>query len=69
MDEENNKIVELILDQLIRKYDIQSEKEYELLKNGKKYIDSAFNVTDEESKIKIANVLMEYLLYKRNGGN
>ena len=68
MNNVNNQAVELTLDELVKRFAIQNEKEYELLKNGKAYIDSAFDVIDEDSKIKIANALMEYLIYKRNGG-
>ena len=68
MNNVNNEAVELTLDELVKRFAIQNEKEYELLKNGKSYIDSALDVIDEDSKIKIANALMEYLIYKRNGG-
>ena len=68
MDNVNNEAVELTLDELVKRFAIQNEKEYELLKNGKAYIDSALDVIDEDSKIKIVNVLMEYLIYKRDGG-
>lgn len=68
MNNVNNEAVELTLDELVKRFAIQNEKEYELLKNGKAYIDSALDVIDEYSKIKIANALMEYLIYKRNGG-
>lgn len=68
MNNVNNEAVELTLDELVKRFAIQNEKEYELLKNGKAYIDSALDVIDEDSKIKIVNALMEYLIYKRNGG-
>ena len=68
MSKTTNEIVKLTLDELVKRFAIQNEKEYELLKNGKTYIDSAFDVIDENSRIKIANALMEYLIYKRNGG-
>lgn len=68
MNNTTNELVELTLDELVKRFDIQNEKEYELLKNGKAYIDSALDVIDENSRIKIANALMEYLIYKRNGG-
>ena len=68
MKKTTNELVELTLDELVKKFAIQNEKEYELLKNGKAYIDSALDVIDENSRKKIANALMEYLIYKRNGG-
>lgn len=68
MNNTTNELVELTLDELVKRFDIQNEKEYELLKNGKAYIDSALDVINENSRIKIANALMEYLIYKRNGG-
>ena len=68
MKKTTNELVELTLDELVKRFAIQNEKEYELLKNGKAYIDSALDVIDENSKKKIANALMEYLIYKRNGG-
>ena len=68
MNNTTNELVELTLDELVKRFSIQNEKEYELLKNGKAYIDSALDAIDENSRIKIANALMEYLLYKRNGG-
>ena len=68
MKKTTNELVELTFDELVKRFAIQNEKEYELLKNGKAYIDSALDVIDENSRKKIANALMEYLIYKRNGG-
>ena len=68
MSKTTNEIVKLTLDELVKRFAIQNEKEYELLKNGKTYIDSAFDVIDENSRIKIENALMEFLIYNRIGG-
>ena len=68
MNNITNKLVQLTLDELVEKYCVKDEKEYKLLKNGKDYIDSALDVIDENSRIKIANALMEYLMYKKKGG-
>ena len=68
MNETYDELFEVTLDQLIKKYNIRNDKEYELLKNGKKYIDSAAEVTDENARIRIGSALIEYLLYKMNGG-
>ena len=63
-----NELLELTLDDLIKKYNIQDENEYELLKNGKAYIDSALKITDDTARMKLGSALIEYLLYKMNGG-
>lgn len=63
-----NELLELTLDDLIKKYNIQDENEYELLKNGKAYIDSALKITDDKARMKLGSALIEYLLYKMNGG-
>ncbi len=63
-----NELLELTLDDLIKKYNIQDENEYELLKNGKAYIDSALKITDDKTRMKLGSALIEYLLYKMNGG-
>ncbi len=63
-----NELLELTLDDLIKKYNIQDENEYELLKNGKSYIDSALKITDDKTRMKLGSALIEYLLYKMNGG-
>ena len=68
MNETYVELFEVTLDQLIKKYHIQNAKEYELLKNGKNYIDSAIEVTDENARVRIGSALIEYLLYKMNGG-
>lgn len=63
-----NELLELTLDDLIKKYNIQDKNEYELLKNGKAYIDSALKITDDKTRMKLGSALIEYLLYKMNGG-
>ncbi len=68
MNETYDELVEVTLDQLMKKYSIRNDKECELLKNGKKCIDSAVEVTDENARIRIGSALIEYLLYKMNGG-
>ena len=63
-----NELLELTFDDLIKKYNIQDKNEYELLKNGKAYIDSALKITDDKTRMKLGSALIEYLLYKMNGG-
>lgn len=47
-----NELLELTLDDLIKKYNIQDKNEYELLKNGKAYIDNALKITDDKTRMK-----------------
>ena len=68
MKSTTNELLELTLEDLIKKYGIQNEEEYDLLKNGKAYIDSALRITDDKVKMRLGSALIEYLLYKLNGG-
>lgn len=68
MNNIHNELLELTLDDLIKKYNIQDKNEYALLKNGKAYIDSALKITDDKTRMKLGSALIEYLLYKMNGG-
>lgn len=68
MQNQYNELIELTIDDLIKKYGIQNKDEYDLLKNGKAYIDSALKITNDKTKMKLGSALIEYLLYKMNGG-
>lgn len=63
-----NNIIELTVEELIKKYNIKNVEEIETLKNGKDFIDKAGTIQSEESRCRICSALIEYLLYKMNGG-
>lgn len=63
-----NTIQELTLDELVKNYKIIDEKEYDVLKEGKHFIDSALEMKDEKSNVRVGSALIEYMLYKMNGG-
>ncbi len=49
-------------------FNIVDESEYLALKDGKKFIDDALKIYDNDSKSKLGSALITYLLYKMNGG-
>lgn len=61
-------IIELTLEELIKKYDIQNKEEIDTLKSGKEFIDNTGTIKNENSRYRVCSALIEYLLYKMNGG-
>ena len=55
-------------DKLVEMFNIVDESEYLVLKDGKKFIDDALKIYDNDSKSKLGSALIAYLLYKMNGG-
>ena len=63
-----NDLIELTLEELIKKYNIVNSDEIETIKNGKDFIDKAVTLKNDNSRYRVGSALIEYLLYKMNGG-
>ena len=61
-------IIKLTIEELIKKYNIQNKEDIETLKSGKEFLDNDVTIKNEESRYRVCSALIEYLLYKMNGG-
>ncbi len=68
MDIENKIIHSITLDALLSKYCVANNDDIELLKSGIDFLDNSFKPRSNESSCKVGSALIEYLLYKMNGG-
>ena len=62
------KILTMTLEDLILKYGVKTNDEYQLLKSGKEFLDNSFKFRSQECNMRVGSALIEYLLYKMNGG-
>ena len=68
MNNEYKIVFELSLNTLLTKYGIVNNEDVELLKSGIDFLDNSFKPRSNESSCKVGSALIEYLLYKMNGG-
>lgn len=68
MENNTDTSFELTIDKLVEMFNIVDESDFLVLKDGKKFIDDALKVCNNESKSKLGSALITYLLYKMNGG-
>lgn len=68
MNNGTNYFLTLTLEELVKKYNIKNNDEFELLKSGKEFLDNSFKMRSNESNVRVGSALIEYLLYKMNGG-
>lgn len=69
VNEEVKQLNEITIDELLKKYHINEDVDVKVLKEGIKFLDDAWNVTNQDSKNKLFMSLMEYAFYKMNGGS